>query len=395
MNYLTGIKRAVDIVVNRIHNQLVERELVPQLAEVYPLPGTVECVLNFADDPVNSYQIRQWYEPMKQLAEVHPVAIMVRKPVTAKNLMADSPLPIALAKNMPQQEELISSNPVKIIFYVNNSKENFLTLRFKEPTHIHLSHGESDKVSMTSNQLKAYDFAFIAGSASRERILRELRHFDANHLIEVGRPQLDAPRSRREVPDDGRTVVLYAPTWEGDRPEMAYASIVSHGVKMVTKLLADPSIRLIYRPHPRVGVRDKSLGEASKSIRALIAEANELEPAAGHVVDETADFRPAMDVADVGIVDVSAMAVDWLATRKPVIITRPSDPLAHVDAAGLAATIGLFPEYQAGDIVESIGRLRSEGASDAQLAEVKRYFGDTSPGASMARFLSAVEQVLD
>src|SRR5699024_12884563 len=32
---------------------------------------------------------------------------------------------------------------------------------------IHLSHGESEKVSMISNQLKAYDWVFTAGPAAR------------------------------------------------------------------------------------------------------------------------------------------------------------------------------------------------------------------------------------
>ena len=43
--------------------------------------------------------------------------------------------------------------------------------------------------------------------------------------------------------------VWYAPTWEGDRPSIAYGSLASHGVAIIEALLADPSIRIIYRPH--------------------------------------------------------------------------------------------------------------------------------------------------
>ena len=51
----------------------------------------------------------------------------------------------------------------------------------------------------------------------------------------------------------GSARVWYAPTWEGDRPSIAYGSLASHGVAIIEALLADPSVRVIYRPHPRTG----------------------------------------------------------------------------------------------------------------------------------------------
>lgn len=322
---LTKIQRVLGIGSAKITNVLAERQVRKVIDARQPPGGSIECLVYFADDPINSYQVRQWYEPLRRLGEIYPVALMVRRPLTAKRLGSDCPVPVLLATNMPEQEQVLSSHPVRIIFYVNNNKENFLTLRYPGPIHIHLSHGESDKTSMTSNQLKAYDYAFIAGAASRTRILRALKRLDGDHLVEIGRPQLDVPRATKESFDDDRIVVLYAPTWEGERAAMSYGSLVSHGETMVTALLADPSIRLIFRPHPRIGVRDKQQAAASKRIKAAIRAANNMDPKAGHIVDDAADTGWSMDAAHIGIVDISAMAADWLATRKPMVVTKPAE----------------------------------------------------------------------
>ncbi|GAB3273753.1 CDP-glycerol glycerophosphotransferase family protein [Arthrobacter pigmenti] len=394
MGWLKKLRRTVDVICDQAGNVLVERQVRSRLNHVHPAGNSIECVLYFADDPINSYQVRQWYEPMQRLAERHPVAVMVRKPLTARAL-SDCPLPVVLATNMPEQETFLSTNPVRIVFYVNNNKENFLTLRYPEPIHIHLSHGESDKTSMASNQLKAYDYVFIAGGASRERILRTLSRFDGNHLIEIGRPQLDAPQYQEQLPDDGKTVVLYAPTWEGERPAMAYGSVYSHGQALVSALISDPAIRLIYRPHPRVGVREGAQARASKAIKSAIEVANRADSSAGHIVDERPDFRWSMSVADVGVVDISAMAADWLATRKPMVITRPASPDAHVDAAGIAGSMELLTARRAGDIVELVKRLERAGPSSVQLEQVEHHFGDIRAGSSTNRFLQAVDKVLE
>ncbi|WP_026820804.1 CDP-glycerol glycerophosphotransferase family protein [Arthrobacter castelli] len=383
----------LEIFSSQVGNALAAKRVRARLKQTHPVKGPVECVLYFADEPVNSYQVRQWYEPMLRLADSHRVTVMVRKPMTVRSLH-DCPLPMVLATNMPEQEAFLSAHPVKIIFYVNNNKENFLTLRYTGPIHIHLSHGESDKTSMASNQLKAYDYAFIAGEASRSRIERTVKRLDPDHLVQIGRPQLDAPQYQHQLPDDGRTVVLYAPTWEGERSAMAYGSVASHGTAMISALLSDPSIRVIYRPHPRVGVREAVQSRASKAIKTSINAANDADPSACHLVDEQADFRWSLSVADIGIVDISAMAADWLATRKPMVITRPSNPHAHVDPAGIAGSLDLLSAGRADDVLQLVAELKHAGPSAAQLGQVEHHFGDTTPGNGTRRFLRAVDRVL-
>ena len=71
-------------------------------------------------------------------------------------------------------------------------------LRFAEPVHIQIGHGESDKGGSVSNQHKAYDLTFIGGPAGRDRLARALATSTPRQRIrEVGRPQLDHELRRR------------------------------------------------------------------------------------------------------------------------------------------------------------------------------------------------------
>ena len=53
--------------------------------------------------------------------------------------------------------------------YVNNGVTNFQSLSAWTMLHVHVNHGESDKVCMVTNQAKAYDRVFVAGEAAEQR----------------------------------------------------------------------------------------------------------------------------------------------------------------------------------------------------------------------------------
>jgi len=215
--------------------------------------GTVTAVVYFPDLPENLYQVDQWYEPMRRLAEQHPVVVVSRQWAATARLLEDCPIPVVPCVTIEDVERFLDRHPVRVVFYVNQSQSNFPAMRFAVPAHVFICHGESDKDYMSSNQLKAYDRVFIAGQAARERIRRKLIDFDESRLVEVGRPQVDVHTSGPALPQDGRSVVLYAPTTEGDVPSMRYSSVATHGVPLVRSLLSAGDVRLIYRPHPRLG----------------------------------------------------------------------------------------------------------------------------------------------
>ena len=135
----------------------------------------IEIAVYFADTRVNLYQIRQWYAPLAELARTHPVAVITRSPGTSLTLLDEAPVPIAYCRRVTDLEDFVESHDIKIVLYVNQNMKNFQMFRYGRMWHVFINHGESDKMYMTTNQFKAYDFSLIAGQAARERLSRQCR----------------------------------------------------------------------------------------------------------------------------------------------------------------------------------------------------------------------------
>lgn len=359
-------------------------------------PQHFRVAVYFADGAVNMYQMRQWYRPLAELAKLWPVVVLSRAATGAQALLEESPVPVAFVPTVRDLERYIATQDIRVVLYVNQNTRNFQMFRYGRRWHVFINHGESDKMYMTTNQFKAYDYAFVAGDAARERLARVLWDYDLDaRTIEIGRPQADHYSGELPYPPDDRTVVLYAPTWEGDRPSAHYGSIRTHGEALAAAVLASGRHRLIYRPHPRSGVVDPEYGAADQRIVAAIAAANAADPAARHVFDDGPELGWQLAAADVAVVDISAMVYDRLAADKPLMITRPSDPAALIDTHGYLAACEWLDAAASSDIVAEADRLLGDPGSVARLEHwVRHYFGDTRPGAATARFHAAVELLL-
>ena len=169
-----------------------------ELAQRPPMPdGTVEIAVYFTDGPENLYQIDQWFEPLRRLHERHHVTVLVAQ-------LGGHPRAAAQrtrcrshhAPNIDEVEAFIGRQRIRAMLYVNQNQANFSAMRFADPAHVFICHGESDKDYMSSNQLKAYDRVFIAGTAARERIMRKLIGFDES----AARSRSAAPRSTSTSP---------------------------------------------------------------------------------------------------------------------------------------------------------------------------------------------------
>lgn len=361
-----------------------------------PEPGSVQVAVYFADGPVNLYQLRQWYGPLAHLAETHPVAIIVRSPATMLALLAESPVPVVYARQVADLEAFVAGHPIAMTLYVNQNSRNFQMMRYGRMWHVFVNHGESDKMYMTTNQFKAYDYAFVAGKAALQRLGAKLWDYDLDRrAIMIGRPQADHFVGTLPYTPDERTVVLYAPTWEGDRPAAAYGSIASHAA-LVPALLATGRHRVVYRPHPRSGVVDPVYRAAHEDIVRAIGEANRREPAAGHVYDDGPDLGWQLAAADVAITDISAMVYDRLATGKPLLIARPASPEAEVDENGYLGAAEWLRVDQAGDVVAHVERVLGDDEARARLDFwAEHHFGDTTPGVATKRFEAAVDLLVE
>lgn len=249
---------------------------------------------------------------------------------------------------------------------------------------------------MTTNQFKAYDYALIAGEAALARLRGVLWDYDFDkRAIQIGRPQADHLSGALPYQPDGREVVLYAPTWEGDRAGAAYGSIVSHGLDLVTALISTGRHRVIYRPHPRSGIMDDAYRAANREIVHRLEAANRADPQAQHIHDTGSELGWQLSAADVAIVDISAMVYDRLATGKPLLVTRPVNPAAEVDVSGYLQACEWLEAADASNITARIDAVANDEDAKTRLQYwVRRYFGDTTPGAATERFHTAVDHLM-
>lgn len=374
--------------VQRVRRRLADRE--PHPTDHY------QVAVYFADGAVNMYQMRQWYRPLAELAKRWPVVVLSRSATGADRLLDEDGPPVAFVPTVRDLERFIATQDIRVVLYVNQNTRNFQMFRYGRRWHVFINHGESDKMYMTTNQYKAYDYALVAGQAARDRLSRTLWDWDIDsRTIEIGRPQADHYSGSLPYTPDERTVVLYAPTWEGDRPSAHYGSIATHGEALVSALLASRTHRVIYRPHPRSGVVDDEYGAAHRRIIAAIAAANAADATAQHVYDDGAELGWQLAAADVAVVDISAMVYDRLAVGKPLMITRPTDERASVDTNGYLSDCEWLTAGGAADIVAEVERVRADEAAIARLRMwVQHYFGDTTPGVATAKFHAAIEQLM-
>lgn len=357
------------------------------------VPG--EIAVYFADDQRKLYQLRQWLPVFEKLDHRHPLVVITRHPKTYAELGKLSGLRRVLAPTFPDLANLYESSDFKAAVYVNNSMHNFQSLRQRRMLHVHVNHGESDKVCMVSNQVKAYDRVFVAGEAAIRRHHAALIGFDDAKLVPVGRPQLDLSPDP-VLPASTRRTILYAPTWEGENASNNYTSIDVLGPAIMAAALAVPDVRVIYKPHPRATISPlPAMASAHREIVGLLESAGRRDPAAGHRYLGSGDILAVIPDCDLMITDVSSVGPDFLYLRaeRPMLIAD-----RHHDRERLAADA---PVSRCTDVIDAatISDLTTTltdrlAADDPYLAERetmrKFYFGELAPGESTERFFAAI-----
>jgi len=359
---------------------------------------TTEVVVYFAEDPRRLYQLDQWLPVLTELHAVHPVTVVLRKLDSYNALQERTHLPTVYARRLADVLEFYDEVDPKVAIYVNNGVANFQSLAVSTILHVHVNHGESDKVSMVSNQAKAYDRVFVAGEAAERRHAAALIDFDLQRLVRVGRPQLDL-EFEPVLPATDRKTVIYAPTWEGENDFNNYSSTDTYGVRIVRQLLALEGVRVIYRPHPRVAssTTPEVIG-AHHEVIDLLAAAGETNPSAGHCTAMEGSILALFQHCDAMVTDVSSVGLDflYLQTDKPLFLTdRRDDPEQLATDAPISGAADVIDSQT----IDSFGSVVAARLVDdvllARRQEMRRfYFGDLAPGESTERFLAAVGEVV-
>lgn len=355
-----------------------------------------DVVAYFADSPDKLYQLEQWLPAFEELNRHRPVVVVMRNANSFAAAQKLTNLSTVLAETQPDLIDLYSECDYKLAVYVNNSMRNFQSMADPSIIHVHVDHGESDKISSISNQLKAYDKVFVAGPAAEERCLQALWGFDPSKLMSIGRPPLDG-KFTSVLPYDDRLTVLYAPTWQGENEANNFTSVDLFGTDIV-RLLLKAGVRVVYRPHPRMAEMGESeVQRADDEIRALLSQAD--EGASGHLTAADQNLFDIFEDVDVLITDVSSVGLDflYLHTDKGLLLTDRHNDAGRMQ---LLSPIGAELARISTDTVDDLLQMVEESRSSEQALAVRtrlkgRYFGEHTGERSTDTFIKAINSAIN
>lgn len=357
-----------------------------------------EVVVYFGDDEEKIYQLQQWLPVLERLHQTHPVVLVFRKLSAQRAAKPMTKLPRIFVRRFEDLMSLYSENRYRLALYVNNGVNNFQSFNEAHTVHVHVNHGESDKISMVANQVKAYDKVFVAGPAAIARHERVLYDFDMNHLEVVGRPQLDINFEPELHPVDGLRTVMYAPTWEGENDANNYTSVDVYGAKIVRALLKVNDVRVVYKPHPRVA--DSSDAGVLAGHKAIVDAIKADKEATGrpHVITMNGNILAMFDAVTAMITDVSSVGLDFLYSHpeKPIVLTdRRSDPAKLEEEAPISRGCAVIDQSVLPQLSAHLRKAVREDSFGPDRAEIRRfYFGEIKRGESTALFVDAIDRLI-
>lgn len=377
-------KRAARSLSRRLRNF---GEVEPDGFDLENIPAA-NIALYFADQPAKLYQLTQWLPVFENHTELRTI-VVVRNLETYNELRTQTTLQVLLVPRYEILMALYDRADFHAVIYVNNGWTNFQSLSFQQAVHIHVNHGESDKICMVSNQAKAYDKVYVAGQAAIDRHAAAIAWFDPSHLVSVGRPQLDLEIAD-PLPKSELTTITYAPTWEGEDEVNNYTSIDLYGPQIVQAALAIPHSRLVYKPHPRVIDSADPLVRANhKKIVNLISRAG-----APHLYLPTANILGILPHTNLLISDVSSVTLDhlYLAPHSPILLTdrrsHPDHLLADSPMSAACAVVDQYSIFRVGELMTT--SLDTDTHREDRARMRTYYFGDTAKGSSTKAFWSAI-----
>lgn len=297
-----------------------------------------EVVFYFSSPASGTYALAVWADVINAMRR--PVLVVVRERGHLAGLDAIT-APLVVVPTVATMERVVPPS-IRVVLYPTNVVRNNEMVRIPGPLHCFIGHGDSDKVGSFSPLNRMYDEIWVAGEAAIDRYRAVDEGIDLTALRAVGRPQL--AEIRRADPAEqhrGRLTVLYAPTWEGFFDEADYSSVAAMGERIVEGALA-AGARVLFKPHPLTGHR---LPEAARARTAIEARITRIGDGSTLVPNTPNALYAAFNEADVLITDISSVITDFLASRKPYIVTNrrdlpPDQFTTAFPSAGAAVLLG-------------------------------------------------------
>ncbi|MGW6459865.1 hypothetical protein ACWF94_28710, partial [Streptomyces sp. NPDC055078] len=260
-------------------------------------------VLYFSGSAESAYQVNMWLETMEQV-DGRPLIIMrERELVTRLNPTAVPVVCIPAATHLMN----LDLSTVRVALYPANVGKNIHLLRVPTMRHVFIGHGDSDKLASVNPFSKVYDEVWTAGRAGRDRYALADVGVRDDDIVEVGRPQLAPIESWTGTPRNAIPTILYAPTWEGWDNNPGNTSLLLAGENIVRGLLeAEQPVRVIYKPHPFTGIRNKKAKAVDRRIAAMVRAAATARATDPRWAEEAAAAKPAQTAARADLVRIGA-----------------------------------------------------------------------------------------
>ncbi|AOM01006.1 CDP-glycerol glycerophosphotransferase family protein [Cobetia marina] len=297
-----------------------------------------------------AYQINQWLPVLEKLDQ--PVIIILREADIFSGMLPTDILTVTARTQIDLEAILGGATSVKKVLYPANTMKNVQALRYHHLDHIFINHGESDKAVNQSKLLMAYDYLFVAGPLSEERLRAAGLPLREGQVLHVGRPQAEmALKYQKEI--NRINTILYAPTWEGHVKKVDYSSIGELGYKLCKEIIEHDSFSLIFKPHPYTG----SISSTHKYWLSKILKL--CEDHGVEVLDENNSLHCAMNSSDILVCDISSVLNEYLVTGKPIILcnTQSLDfEQLHSEYPSAAAASLVNVESNIVDVIQLIER---------------------------------------
>ncbi|MDP9849967.1 hypothetical protein [Streptosporangium lutulentum] len=323
----------------RRNRHLGDKERILRLVADEVTRHLPEVVLYFSGATDCMYQINMWLETLDRLER--STMIILRESANLR-LLGRTTSPVLCIPAGADMMNFPMPDSVRVALFPANAGKNIHMLRLPDIRSVFIGHGDSDKAASFNPFSKVYDEVWVAGPAGRERYLRSDAGVRDEDIVEVGRPQLASIQVGAPTPDPMFTV-LYAPTWEGWTGDEFHTSVATMGPEIVRTLLDhDPSVRLLYKPHPMAGKDDPAVRRAHRKIVSMIKTANRARDAGGEwgadrdqaywgangwwrhrvITGSHPHLYSCFNRADLLITDVSSVVADFIASGKPYVVTN-------------------------------------------------------------------------
>lgn len=329
-----------------------------------------------------AYQVNQWLPVLERFEK--KVAIIIRERRIYEG-MVETGIPTFFVKTSRDLEYCLGvAGSVKTVLYPANPMKNLQALRHFKLNHFFINHGESDKAVNQSKLLMAYDKLLVGGPLAEKRLRDAGLPLRENQIEYVGRPQAEVLLDKADHSNEIKTI-LYAPTWEGFVENVNYSSVCPLGYEIIKSLRAEGSYRVIFKPHPYTGTRNKGQKQWLKKINEY-CERNGVK-----IAGNMDSIHSLMNMSDLLITDISSVLNEYLVTGKPIVLCNVKNIPEEKLCVDFPSSKAAYIVTENDDVVALVDAISNEDVKEIDRDIVRSQSLSKFPEGALVRFVNLVE----